>query len=345
MCDALSAHADTGCWPKPAGRPVLRWHMGSNTRGPAPREPATIKVLLAFGAIYIIWGSTFLAIRFAVQTLPPLLMMGARQLAAGILLFVWLLARGKAWPERRLWRPACVAGAFCFVGCHGLLGWAELRVPSGLAALLAASLPIWMVLGARAWGQGSELTPKALSGIALGFIGVAVLVPFRFSGHLAETLSAFAILLGELLWAMGAIYARGVRTSTPPATFAAMQMMCGGGMLLAIGLASGEASRLSAAAFTTRSTLSFLFLIVFGSLVAFTAYSWLLQVRSPAVVSTHSYVNPLIAVLLGWAMAGESVTARTMLGAAIILASIAILTIRKAPAPLREGTAIEDMSS
>ena len=318
--------------------------MGSNTRGPAPREPSVIKVLLAFGAIYIIWGSTFLAIRFAVQTLPPLLMMGVRQLAAGILLFAWVLARGRAWPERRLWRPALVAGAFCFVGCHGLLGWAELRVPSGLAALLAASLPNWMVLGARAWGQGSELTPRALSGIALGFIGVAVLIPFRFSGHQMETLSALAILLGEVLWAIGAIYARGVRTSAPAATFAAMQMICGGALLSAIGLASGEAARLTAAAFTTRSVLSLLFLIVFGSLVAFTAYSWLLQVRSPAVVSTHSYVNPLIAVLLGWAMAGERVTARTMLGAVIILASIAVIGIRKTPAPL-QGEIAENGSS
>jgi drug/metabolite transporter (DMT)-like permease len=318
--------------------------MESNTRGPAPCEPAIIKILLAFGAIYVIWGSTFLAIRFAVQTLPPLLMMGVRQLVAGILLFVWVLARGRAWPERRLWRHAFVAGAFCFVGCHGLLGWAELRVPSGLAALLAASLPIWMVLGARAWGQGSELTLRALSGIALGFIGVAVLVPFRFSGHLMETLSAFAVLLGELLWAIGAIYARGVKTSAPAATFAAMQMVCGGGLLTAIGLASGEASHLNAAAFTTRSVLSLLFLIVFGSLVAFTAYSWLLQVRSPAVVSTHSYVNPLIAVLLGWAMAGERVTARTMLGAVVILASIAVIGIRKTPAPL-QGEIAENSSS
>jgi drug/metabolite transporter (DMT)-like permease len=292
------------------------------------RHPDIFKLLLGFAIIYFVWGSTFLAIRFAVETLPPLVMMGTRHLGAGLPLLLWLLARGQKLPAGRVWLSALFAGAFCFLGCHGLVAWAELRVPSGLAALLASTLPIWMVLLARFHGQGSELTPKVLSGIALGFAGVAVLIPISFSGGPRDALSALAIVVCEICWAVGAIYARGVKTGTSPAMFAAMQMFAGGVLLWGAGLALGEGSRLHAAAFTPRSVWSLAFLIVFGSLVAFTAYTWLLQVCSPAVVSTHSYVNPVVAVFLGWALAGESVTPRTILGAAVILVSVALLSVR-----------------
>jgi drug/metabolite transporter (DMT)-like permease len=293
-----------------------------------PRRDA-IRTILAFAAIYIVWGSSFLAIRFAVQTLPPLLMMGTRHLVAGGLLLVWQFARGKPLPEPRLWRHAFIAGAFCFLGCHGLLAWAEMRISSGLAALLSATLPIWMILLARAHGQGSELTGRVLSGIVLGLAGVAVLIPFRAAGHPLESWSALAIIACEMLWAAGAIYSRGIKTATSPATFAAMQMLAGGALLWVVGLGFGEASRLSAAAFDTRSVLSLGFLIVFASLVTFTAYTWLLQRYSPALVSTHSYINPVVAVYLGWALAGEPVTSRTLLGTAVILASVALLSVRR----------------
>ena len=307
------------------GRPVIV---------PNPKQSATsraysIQLALAFAAIYLVWGSTYLAIRFAVQTLPPLVMMGTRHLAAGILLLAWLLVRGQKLPAPRLWLSALYGGAFCFLGCHGLVGWAELRVSSGLTALLASTLPIWMVLLARVHGQGSELTPRVLSGIALGFAGVGVLIPISFAGGLWDVLSAAAIVIGEVFWAVGAIYSRGVKSDSSPAMFAAMQMVAGGVLLWATGLAIGEGSRLHAAAFTTRSVLSLVFLITFGSVAAFTAYTWLLQVCSPALVSTHSYVNPLVAVFLGWALAGESVTPRTVFGTVIILASVALLSVRR----------------
>jgi drug/metabolite transporter (DMT)-like permease len=292
-------------------------------------QQSRVKVLLAFGAIYFIWGSTFLAIRFAVQTLPPLLTMGTRHLVAGALLFAWLGARGSVRPERRLWLPAVFAGGCCFLGCHGLLAWAEMRLDSGLAALLSSTLPIWMILLAPLRGLDSELNPRVFGGIALGFAGVAVLIPLDFSGPHPEGLRALAILAAEMLWAAGAIYARGVKTKTPAATFAAMQMVAGGVLLWATGLALGEGSRLHSEAFTLRSVLSLAFLIVFGSLLAFTAYVWLLQVSSPAIVSTHCYVNPLVAVLLGWALAGEAVTWRTALGTAVILTSVAVLSLRR----------------
>ena len=178
-------------------------------------------------------------------------------------------------------------------------------------------------------GQESELNPRVLAGIALGFAGVAVLIPMNFTGPHPEGLRALAILAAEILWAVGAIYARGVKSPTPAATFAAMQMVSGGVLLWVVGLALGEGSRLHSAAFTAKSVLSLAFLIVFGSLIAFSAYVWLLQVSSPAIVSTHSYVNPLVAVLLGWALAHEAITWRTALGTSIILASVALVSLRR----------------
>jgi drug/metabolite transporter (DMT)-like permease len=293
------------------------------------RRPDPLLLLLAFGAIYFVWGSTFLAIRFAVETLPPLVTMGTRHLAAGGLLFAWLLARGEPLPERRLWKPAIFSGAFCFLGCHGLLAWAEKTVPSGLAALLSATLPIWMILLARAMGQGSELTVKVLSGIALGFLGVAVLVPFRGGAGSGVPWTSLAIIVCEIFWAIGAIFSRGVKGSVPPATFAGMQMLSGGVMLWAVGLALGEGAQLHAASFTMRSVLSLGYLIVFGSLLTFTAYVWLLQVCSPALVSTHSYINPVVAIFCGWALGGEALTGRTLLGTGVVLASVALVSVRK----------------
>jgi drug/metabolite transporter (DMT)-like permease len=295
------------------------------------QKASTLALVAAFAAIYLVWGSTFLAIRFAVETLPPLLMMGTRQLVAGALLLGWLLVvRKEAKPEPRLWWSALIAGGFCFLGGHGLLAWAELRINSGLAALLSATLPIFMVVLARVRGQERELTPRILSGIALGLIGVAVLIPFKFSiDQRAEWLSALAIIGCEVLWAVGAIYSRGVKTKTPATTFAAMQMFCGGALLWVVGLSMGEAGHLSMQAFTARSVLSLAFLIVFGSLVTFTAYTWLLQVSSPAIVSTHSYVNPVVAVVLGWAIAGEQFSGRTLIGAGIVLGSVFLISRKK----------------
>uniref|UniRef100_Q02AY6 EamA domain-containing protein n=1 Tax=Solibacter usitatus (strain Ellin6076) TaxID=234267 RepID=Q02AY6_SOLUE len=293
------------------------------------RRPDIVPLLLAFAAIYFVWGSTFLAIRFAVETLPPLITMGTRHLMAGGLLFLWLRFRGEPLPEPRLWRPALFSGAFCFLGCHGLLAWAEKTVPSGLAALLSATLPVWMILLARMLGQGSELTLKVMGGITLGFLGVAVLVPFHSGARDGIPWTSLAIIVCEIFWAIGAIFSRGVKGTVPPATFAAMQMLCGGVLLWTLGLILGEGSQLHPESFTTRSVVSLAYLIVFGSLITFTAYVWLLQVCSPALVSTHSYINPVVAIFCGWALGGEPLTARTLAGTAIILASVALVSVRK----------------
>ena len=251
-------------------------------------EPSRTKILLAFAAIYLVWGSSFLAIRFTVQTIPPLLTMGTRHLAAGTLLLIWLRLRGPVRIEKRLWLPALFAGACCFLGCHGLLAWAEIRLDSGLAALLSSTLPIWMVLLAPLHGQESELNRRVLAGIALGFAGVAILMPLDFTGPRPEGLRALAVLAGEMLWAVGAIYTRGVKSAGGPSIFAAMQMLMGGVLLLTVGLGLGEARGLQLSSITLRSELSLAFLIVFASLLTFSSYVWLLQVSSPAAAHPSS---------------------------------------------------------
>src|SRR5512146_3046018 len=257
----------------------------------------TFKLLAAFFAIYVIWGSTYLAIRFAVEGLPPLLMMGARHLTAGALLLGFLLVRGEKTPGRAAWSAALIGGALQFLGGHGLLAWAEVRVSSGLAALLVAAEPLVMVVLARLAGQ-ERLYLRTLGALALGMVGVAVL--FETGARQGSALAAAAVLAAGMFWSVGAIYARGVRSNTSTAMFAAMQMLVGGIMLLLVGGAAGE--RVRVAEVSSRSLWALGYLIIFGSLVAFSAYTWLMKVTTAARVTTHCYVNPIVAVFLGWAL-------------------------------------------
>ncbi len=286
-------------------------------------NPATFKLLAAFFAIYVIWGSTYLAIRFAVEDLPPLLMMGARHLTAGALLLGVLLLRGERLPARKVWGAALIGGGLQFLGGHGLLAWAEVRVSSGLAALLIASEPLVMVVLARLAGQ-ERLSLRTLGALALGAVGVAVL--FETGVRQGSALAAGAVLLATLLWSMGAIYARGV-SGASAVMFAALQMLLGGFLLLAVGGASGE--RIQLAEVSLRSLASLVYLIIFGSLVAFSAYTWLMKVTTAARVSTHCYINPIVAVFLGWALAGERVTTNLLVGTAIVIASVVLVTLGK----------------
>lgn len=284
----------------------------------------TFKLLAAFFAIYVIWGSTYLAIRFAVEGLPPLLMMGARHLTAGALLLGVLFLRGEKTAARAAWRAALIGGALQFLGGHGLLAWAEVRVSSGLAALLVAAEPLVMVVLARLAGQ-ERLSLRTLGALALGMVGVAVL--FETGARQGSALAAAAVLAAGMFWSVGAIYARGVRSNTSTAMFAAMQMLVGGIMLLLVGGAAGE--RVRVAEVSSRSLWALGYLIIFGSLVAFSAYTWLMKVTTAARVTTHCYVNPIVAVFLGWALAGERVTTNMLVGTAIVIASVALVTLSK----------------
>ena len=288
---------------------------------------STVKLVAAFAAIYVVWGSTYLAIRYAVEGLPPLLMMGVRHVVAGGVLYAWLRLRGEAAPVRREWLPAAIAGAILFLGGHGLLAWSEQRVSSGLAALLVASEPLVMVL--LAWKSGQErLSSRIVIGLLLGMGGIAVLC--QTGVEQGTALGVAAVLIAAILWSVGAIYSRGIRTNTSAGLFAAMQMITGGVLLLLVSAGSGE--RVAISSLSAKSVLSLAYLIVFGSVLAFTAYTWLMRVTTAARVSTHCYVNPIIAVLLGWAIGGEQITTRMLVGSIIVVLSV-VLVVRRGTEP------------
>lgn len=302
---------------------------------PARARGRTLLLLGAFASVYIIWGSTYVGIRFAIETIPPFLMIGARNLLAGLLLYGWMRLRGQPAPGVEQWSAALVSGCLLFLVDHGALAWAEQRVPSGLAALLCATLPFIMVVLALLLGQEQKLSARALCGLSAGLGGVALLLgpDLLFHDGVTDLTGCAVILVGVTSWAAGSVYSRGAGLPASPALSAGMQMMAGGGALLSAGLLFGEARRFDVAAISARSALSFIYLVVFGSIVAFTSFVWLLRVCPPSRVSTYAYVNPVVALLLGWALAGEKLTMRTWLAAAIILAGVALVNSGKsAPA-------------
>jgi drug/metabolite transporter (DMT)-like permease len=312
-------------------------------RNTSPSHASGPRLMLAFAAIYLIWGSTYLAIRFAVESIPPLLMMGVRHLVAGILLYAWVRLRGAPPPRPREWISTAIAGAMLFLGAHGSLAWAEQRVPSGLAALLSATLPLWVVLLARFKGRDRHLGWRAVVGLILGFVGVAILIgPDAFHSHSQlSLLGAAAVMFGAFMWGLGTIYAQDANLPSSSRLSAAMQMATGGISLGCVGLLTGEAARLHLATVTAKSAFSLAYLIVFGSIIAFTAFTWLNTASSPTRVSTYAYINPLVAVLLGWALANEAIGARTLIATAVILTSVALVN-RRAHEPAKLNSRVED---
>jgi drug/metabolite transporter (DMT)-like permease len=291
-------------------------------------SPARWRVVLAFAAIYVIWGTTYLAIRYAIETLPPFLMGSARFFIAGGLLFAWARFRGVPTPRPAYWVPAVVASAFLMVGGQGMVTWAELRIPSGLAAVLISIMPIWM-LGLN-WVRPGGQRPdrKMITGLVVGFVGVVVLIgPWQTGGRDVNVLGAAAVLLAALSWAAGSLYTRSVQTPVPHLMVTAMQMLSGAVLLLLLGSALGEWGHVSAAGISAVSVAALIYLAVIGSMVALSAYMWLLRVCPPSRVSTYAYVNPVVAVFLGWLVAGESFTPRMLVAAAIILGAVVLVTI------------------
>jgi len=291
--------------------------------------PSRTQLVLGFAAIYLIWGSTYLGIRYAVETIPPLLMMGIRHFTAGLLVFAWARSRGAPIPQIKQWWWALIASALLFLGGHGVLAWAEQKIPSGLAALLCASLPLWTVLLARLDATEGKLGIKPWAGIVLGFGGVALLIgPDALNQHL-NWLAAAGALSSALLWALGTSYTRQANLPASKILSAAMQMICGGALLLIASLLSGEGARIHLHDLTVRSLLSLAYLIVFGSIVAFTVYTWLVSVSSPSMLSTYAYVNPVIAVLLGWALAHETLGLRMIVATMVIVAGVFLVSTRR----------------
>lgn len=282
------------------------------------------RLVLAFASVYLIWGSTYLAILFAIETIPPFLMAGIRFLAAGTILYAWVRIRRGLKPEPHHWPSAAVVGGLMLLGGNGGVVWAEQRVPSGLAALLIATVPLWMALLDWVRPHGLSPTKRGFIGLALGFAGAIVLVgPGEIiGGGRVDPVGTGVLLFASLSWAIGSLRSRGARLPKSPLLATAMQMLAGGVLLSCVGLMTGEAARFDAGAVSTRSLLSLFYLIVFGSLVGFSAYIWILRKTTLARASTYAYVNPVVAVLLGWALADEPLTFRTLLATGVIVSGV-----------------------
>lgn len=307
----------------------------------APPAPAPWKVWSALAAVYVVWGSTYIAILFALGTLPPFLMAGARFLIAGTIIYAWARARGAPRPEPGHWRGSAIVGALLLLCGNGGVVWGETRVESGIAAVLVSMSPIWMALFEWVVYGGARPGGRTLLGLAAGLGGVVLLVATGGKGGRAgvDPLGAAVLVGASLAWSFGSIYSRRARlpASTPLAT--GMQMLAGGAMLLVLAAVDGEFGRFDPAAVSLRSALAIVYLVIFGSIVGFSAYLWLLRVTTTARVSTYAYVNPVVAVLLGWAFAGEALAPRTLVAMSIIVASVAIiLTQRKPSTPLLSDT-------
>ena len=278
------------------------------------------KIVIALGIVYAVWGSTYLAIAVADRTLPPLLMLAVRFGLAGGLLYAWSAWRGdvaSARLGRREWMAAAIVGGLLLFVDTGSIAWAEQRVASGLTALLVATVPLFTALLDRTF-FGVRLSLGALAGIAAGLLGVALLVGQSAN---VDPVGAGVILAAALAWAGGSAYGRVAPLPQAPFLSAAMQMLCAAALLAITGTATGEVGRVHPAAISAGSAVAFLYLVVFGSIVAFTAYGWLLRSGAPSVVvSTYAYVNPAVAVVLGWAFAGEAVGGRELAAGAIVVA-------------------------
>ena len=286
-------------------------------------------VVAALLAVYIFWGGTYLAMKFAIDTIPPLMMAGSRFVLAGGVLYLWELSRGTNRPTINQWKGALVVGGLMLLGGNGGVVWAEQMVPSGIAAIIVATVPLWMAL--LVWWQGGDRPDKTTAaGLILGFAGILLLV--RNTGGASES-SSFAgylvLVLCSLSWAAGSLYSRKVEQPSAQFMAIASQMLSGGVLLLLLSCACGEWSRFYLANISLKSAFSFVYLVVFGSIIGYSAYIWLLKAADPLLVSTYAYVNPAVAVVAGWLLAGELLSGQDILATALIVLAVVIITKAK----------------
>ncbi len=294
------------------------------------------KVWMALLAIYIVWGSTYLAIRFAVETIPPFMMAGTRFLVSGLILYVWRRLAGDPAPTPRQWRSAIIVGLLLLLGGNGLVSWAEQHVASGIAALIVASIPLWVTLIDALRPHGIKPDWKIVLGLLIGFGGIILLVVSTREQSSAEGMSVLGVgglLVAALLWSIGSIYGRDA--DMPPSSLLAtgIEMLGGAAGLFLAATFLGEWMTLALPAVTTRSLIGLGYLIVAGSLIGFTSYSWLLRNAPVALVSTYAYVNPVMAIFLGAALANEVINAPIILSALVIIASVVVINTSKKARP------------
>ncbi|MDQ4004864.1 MAG: drug/metabolite exporter YedA [Actinomycetota bacterium] len=293
---------------------------------PATGKPRVGAMWAALGAIYFFWGTTYLAIRVGVETMPPFLMAGVRFLIAGGLLYVVAIRLGDRTGDRptaRHWRSAAIIGAALLFGGNGLVTLAEKTVPSGIAALMIATVPLWLVVFARLF-LGDRAGWREWLGIAAGMVGLALLVnPFAEGGF--DLAGMIWLTIAPLTWAAGSLYARRAALPKRALVGTSMEMLCGGAILLVAGIVTGELADLRLGAISFESLLGLGWLIVFGSIVGFTAYVWLLANARTSLVGTYAFVNPIVAVLLGWLILDEAITLRTVIAGAVIVVGVALI--------------------
>jgi drug/metabolite transporter (DMT)-like permease len=294
----------------------------------ATPRPSRWKTLLAFAIIYLVWGSTFLAIRVGVREVPPFLLAGMRFFAAGIILYAWMRAQGTPSPSRREWAAASLLAGLIFVGDYGLLFWAEQRVPSGIAAVMMATIPAFMALAEILILRTQRLTLRLGFALLLGLGGVAVLVTrsAEFGEHPINPSGAIALVIAAISWSLAASLTRKLPLPESKVMSSGAQMLAGGILLTLTAAILGEFRGFHAQAVSSGAWLALAYLIVAGSIIGFTAYVWLIHHESPTKVGTYAYVNPVVAVLIGYFLGGEALGARTLLGALLVLVSVVVIT-------------------
>ncbi len=290
-----------------------------------------VLLIAAFAAVYILWGSTYLAIKYAIETLPPFLLAGSRFIFAGSILYIWArFSKDYEKPSFKHWRTSFIVGTLLLLGGNGGVVLAQHYISSSLAALLVATEPFWIVLLSWLWLKGTRPNWKAALGLLIGFFGVYLLIGGQSesaAGNASgQLLGAFFVIAGAFSWALGSMY--GLRATTPKssALTAGMQMLSGGLVLALVGTLKGEWTTFNIADVSANSWFALAYLMVFGSIIGFTAYSWLLKNAPPAMVATYAYVNPIIAIFLGWLIAGESFTGQMLIGAGVIVGSVVLIT-------------------
>jgi len=306
----------------------------------ATSKPATWKVLIAFAIIYLVWGSTFFAIRVGVREVPPFLLAGVRFLIAGIVLYGWVRARGTPSPTGREWGAAALLAVLIFVLDYGLVFWSERRVPSGIAAVMLAMIPVFMALGEIVFLRTQRLSWRLGLALLMGMSGVAVLVGRSVSlgGAPVDAVGACALLVAAFSWSAAAILSRKLPSPSSKVMSSAAQMLTGGVLLTLTSAMLGEFRGFHVQAISSSAWLALAYLIGAGSIVAYTAYVWLLHHESPTKVGTYAYVNPVVAVILGYFLGGEPLGPRTILGTALVLASVVVITTSSRKSKVQAST-------
>ena len=288
-----------------------------------------VRILLAIAATWLIWGSTYLAIAFAVAELPPFIVAGVRNVVAGLLMYGWLRARGAPRPTAAHWRRAIIIGLLLIGIGNGAVTWSEQAEPSGVVALVVSLVPLWLLVFGWLGQQGVRPAMLELAGVALGLAGVLLLVaPWGDRVGAISRVGLLVLLASTLAWSIGSLYSRHLPPLPRPLLGSGMEMLSGGAALLLVSLMTGEWRAIDLDGVTARGALSMLYLIGFGSIIGFSAYKWLLMQVRPSLAGTYAFVNPVVAILLGWTFAGEVLSSRLIVAMTMIVSAVAMITLR-----------------